>query len=182
MMETNLIEVETERLYLIPLSHDQLLMYANLDDTLEKSFGLQPASRSISGEFKSTIHNYLVPYLNANPSHLLFATIWIVILKAGNVIVGDIGFNAAPSEKGVVEVGYSTYPDHMNKGYMSEALRSLSRWAFNQPNVSIIIAQTDKDNFASHKVLSKNNFWPFAEADSYYWWRLDKFSETAEDS
>jgi len=169
--------LETSRLYLIPLTYDQLLKYTNINYALELELGLLPRERSLTDEFKLTLDNYLLPYIRENPQFILFATIWIMIHKEMNIIIGDIGYNAAPSEKGVIEVGYSTYPGFMNCGFMTEALTSLTKWAFEQPNVFIIIAQTDKDNLSSHKVLSKTKFEPFAEADKFYWWRLDKYKE-----
>lgn len=182
MTQLDNIRLETPRLYLIPLTYHQLLKYAKIDYSLEKELGLVKRTREVTKEFKDTLERYLIPYINLNPSHILYATVWAMILKEDNVLVGDIGFNAAPSDKGVMEVGYSTYPDFKNKGYMTEALSLLRKWAFEQPDVKIIIAQTDKDNLPSHKVLSKNDFSPFAEADTFYWWRLDKDPQTVEDS
>jgi len=169
--------LETSRLSLVPLTYAQLLKYAALDYSLESELKLLQREREMKADFKSTIETYLIPYINQNPDLILFATIWLIIHKDQNLAVGDIGFNAGPSEKGVVEVGYSTYPGFMNRGYMTEALGAISAWAFDQPGVQIIIAQTDKDNLATHRVLSKNSFTPFAEADQFYWWRLDKEDE-----
>ncbi|MET1056730.1 MAG: GNAT family N-acetyltransferase [Pedobacter sp.] len=168
------IRLETSRLYLCPLTYNQLLKYAALDDSLELELRLSPRARELNEDFKNTIETYLIPYINQHPDQILFATIWIIIHREQNIAVGDIGFNAGPSEKGVVEVGYSTYPGYMNQGYMTEALASISAWAFRHPGVNIIIAQTDRDNVATHRVLNKNNFMPFAEADNFLWWRLDK--------
>jgi ribosomal-protein-alanine N-acetyltransferase len=168
------LRLESSRLYLIPLNYTQLIKYGALDYSMELELNLLPRQREMKDEFKSTIETYLIPYINQHPDQILFATIWLIVHRKQNIAVGDIGFNAGPSEKGVVEVGYSTYPGFMNQGYMTEALGSLSAWAFTQPGVEIIIAQTDKDNFPTHKVLIKNSFTPFAEADNFCWWRLDK--------
>jgi len=174
MAEFSNIKIDSSRLYIKPLTYNQLIMYKDLDYALEAEFGLLPINRTITPEFKLTIENYLIPYIKDNPDYILFATIWIIVHKDENNIVGDIGFNAGPSEKGVIEVGYCTYPEFYNKGYMTEALRSIVHWAFSYEKVQIIIAQTDKDNFPTHRVLQKNHFEPFAEADNFYWWRLDK--------
>ena len=168
------MKIESPRLYIKSLTYPQLKKYIGLDDTLEADLGLLQNNRTITGEFKQTVEQYLIPYIEMYPMHLLYATVWVIIHKKDNIIVGDIGFNAAPSDKGVVEVGYSTYPAYFNNGYMTEALGSIVSWAFGQNEVQIIIAQTDKDNYATHRVLKKNNFEPFAEADTFYWWRLDK--------
>lgn len=174
MAQLNSIRLETSRLYLIPLNYDQLLKYANLDYSLESELGLFPRKRELTEEFVSVLKKYLIPYAGYNPEHILFATVWVIIHKEKKVIIGDIGFNAAPSKQGTIEVGYSTYPDFMNNGFMTEALMAMAKWAFHQSDVKIIIAQTDKGNLATHKVLQKNHFSPFAEAEMFYWWRLDR--------
>ena len=166
--------LESPRLYLVPLSYNQLLMYTKLDYSLELELGIFPRRRELLPEFKTTLETYLIPYIKDYPDKILYATIWAIVHKTDNIIIGDIGFNGAPTDKGVIEVGYSTFPDFMNQGYMTEALNSLASWAFCQSEVNIIIAQTDKSNIATHRVLTKNTFEPFAEADNFYWWRLDK--------
>jgi len=170
----NSLRLETPRLYLIPLTYEQLLLYATPNGKLESELGLLPGDRQIAEDFKRTIETYLISYIEKNPEYILYATLWVMVERNKNIIIGDLGFNAAPSDKGVIEWGYSTYPDYMNQGYMTEALAALAEWAFTQPEVKIIIAQTHKDNFATHTVLAKLKFAAFAEADQFYWWRLDK--------
>jgi len=177
----NSLRLETQRLYLIPLSYDQLILYSVPNGQLEKELDLSLEERAVSDDFKRTIDTYLLPYIEQNPEHILYATLWLMVEKKSNILIGDLGFNAKPSDKGVIEWGYSTYPNYMNRGYMTEALAALADWAFIQPRVKIIIAQTHKDNFATHKVLAKLKFAAFAEADQFYWWRLDK-EETVGDS
>ena len=173
MKRTPRIMLKTGRLKLIPLELNQLIQYRALDDALEKELEINIMKRTITEELKNTIEQYLIPYLHVNPSHLLFATIWVIIHREENVFVGDIGFNAAPSEKGVIEVGYSTYEGFENNGFMTEALSAMCQWAFGHDKVKSIIAQTAKDNFASQRVLTNNAFEIFADVPDYYWWRLD---------
>ena len=121
-----------------------------------------------------TIRNSVIPYIKQNPNDILFGTLWVIINKIQNIIVGDIGFKGKPSDKGLIEIGYGLYPEFFNNGYMTEAVKIMTTWAFEQPQVKIIIAETNKDNISSHKVLKKNNFSIFAETEFNYWWRLDK--------
>jgi len=167
-------KLETSRLFLIPLDYDQLSIYTQLDGSLEFSFGLKSGSRSIDQELEVTIQKFIIPYILQFPEHILYATLWILILKREQVIIGDIGFKGAPSSKGLLEIGYATYPEFRNLGFMTEALGAMSNWAFAQENVEIILAETDKDNLASQLTLKKNKFELFAETDCMYWWRLDK--------
>lgn len=174
MTQLNTIRLETSRLYLIPLNYSQLLLYAQFDGSLETAIGMIPVKREVTEDLKITLEKFMIPYVIKNPELILYATIWVLILKDQNIIVGDIGFKGAPSDKGLVEIGYGTYPDFFNKGLMTEAVGGMTNWAFEQPEVKIILAETDKSNLASQHVLNKNGFEPFAETDTIYWWRLDK--------
>ena len=174
MTELTDLKLESSRLYLQPLTFNQLVWYKDLDVSLEKELGLLIGSRGLTEEFIIVIETSNIPYVNYNPEKILYGTIWVIVHKGQKVIMGDIGFKGAPTEHGLIEVGYGIYPEYRNKGYMTEALNSLTNWAFQQPDVKIILAETDKINLASQKTLLKSNFAPFAETESDYWWRLDK--------
>jgi Acetyltransferases, including N-acetylases of ribosomal proteins len=86
---------------------------------------------------------------------------WYYCLKmADNTLlaIGSGGFKGKPDENGVVEIGYSIMEEHQRKGYASEAVKALTRWAFGFPNVNKIIAQTFPENSGSIKVLGRCGF------------------------
>jgi len=174
MTELNSIKLETSRLYLKPLTFDQLIWYKDHDMTVAKELNLVEQYSEVVREFVVMIESCNIPYVQYNPDKILYGTLWVIIHKDHNAIIGDISFKGAPSEQGLVEVGYGIALEYRQKGYMSEALIALTTWAFQQPDVKIILAETDKSNVASQKTLIKSKFQPFAETDSNYWWRLDK--------
>jgi ribosomal-protein-alanine N-acetyltransferase len=174
MTELHKIKLESSRLYLKPLSLEQLVSYKDNDLSFVKELDLVPTSRDLLKEFVVVIESCNIPYVKFNPENILFGTLWVLIHKRDKVIIGDISFKGAPSDRGLVEVGYGITGDYRNKGYMTEALHTFTTWAFQQPEVKIILAETDKSNLASQKTLLKNNFSAFAETELNYWWRLDK--------
>lgn len=174
MAELNNNRLETSRLYLIPLDYDQLLKYRLPDGSLESELGLMPRKREVSEELLMVLDRSIIPFINLYPANILYGTLWIIVHKTQNLIVGDIGFKGAPTDKGLLEIGYATYPEFFNNGFMTEALCSITNWAFSRPEVQIILAETDKGNLASQKILNKNKFIPFAETAEMYWWRLDR--------
>ena len=174
MTELNSIKLETARLYLKPLTFDQLIWYKDHDMALADELDLVQSYSEVVKEFVVIIESCNIPYIQFNPEQILFGTLWVIIHKEQNAIIGDISFKGAPSEQGLVEVGYGIAEEYRQNGYMSEALKAFMSWAFEQPNVKIVLAETDKTNLASQKTLIKNNFQPFAETDLNYWWRLDK--------
>ena len=81
---------------------------------------------------------------------------------------------ALPDAEGQVEIGYALYPELENRGFMTEAVEAFCCWAFAQHSVKAILAETDLQNIASQKVLTKNAFSYYRQIGDWLWWRLDK--------
>ncbi len=79
-----------------------------------------------------------------------------------------------PDKDGIVEIGYGIEAAYQNKGYMTEAVRAISQWALEQYNVTSVVAETEKDNYASHNVLRKIGISKYNESDNSFWWKLNK--------
>jgi RimJ/RimL family protein N-acetyltransferase len=77
---------------------------------------------------------------------------------ASGLVVGDIGFHAAPDAHGTVEVGYGVATQYWGRGIASHALRTLTKWALSQPQVKTVIARTEVDYEASRRVLEAAGF------------------------
>jgi ribosomal-protein-alanine N-acetyltransferase len=96
-------------------------------------------------------------FLKSDPS----ASGWLAyaaILRSERLVVGDVGFLGPPDPAGSVEIGYSVVAGRRGRGYASEMVGILIRWAFEDERVCRISAHTDSDNEASMKVLEKNGF------------------------
>jgi RimJ/RimL family protein N-acetyltransferase len=93
---------------------------------------------------------------------------WYGILRQPEpVLVGSGGFRGIPDKAGKVEIGYSVNPEFRQRGIASEMVCALSRWAFGQPGVLCIEAETSSDNTGSLGVLHGcgfREFGPGAEA------------------
>ena len=76
--------------------------------------------------------------------------------------IGTLSFKGI-DDKGIVEIGYGINEGYENKGYMTEAVRAIVKWASEQPNVNQIEAEAEKDNIESIRVLEKCNFVPNGE-------------------
>jgi ribosomal-protein-alanine N-acetyltransferase len=87
---------------------------------------------------------------------------WYFLLRpeaAGErVLIGNGGFKGRPSRQGTVEIGYSIDPSFRNSGYATEAVKALVGWAFRQPHVERVIAETEPGNEPSRRVLEKAGF------------------------
>jgi RimJ/RimL family protein N-acetyltransferase len=164
--------IETERFKIQPLTYGQLVKYICNDNSLETELNVNPSSRLISPDLKEALEQTILPSVADSTKNYLFSTLWTVISKADNKMVGDLCFVGEPNADGEVEIGYGTYEEFQGKGFMTEALGGMIRWAKKQTDVRSIVASTDKSNIASSKVLEKNNFIKTAETETMFNWRL----------
>lgn len=91
-----------------------------------------------------------------NPEQWEWYAIWMIELKDGTHI-GELCFKGLNSN-GIAEIGYGIVEKYQGHGYATEAVKAISKWAFQEPKVLAIEAETDDKNIASKKVLKKCGF------------------------
>jgi RimJ/RimL family protein N-acetyltransferase len=96
--------------------------------------------------------------------------IWVMIERATNGVVGDIGFLGPPSD-GVVEIGFSVVPERRRLGFASEAAAALVDWALHEPDVDAVVARCEAGNVASVSVLDRAGFATTGKVDDVIHWR-----------
>jgi [ribosomal protein S5]-alanine N-acetyltransferase len=164
--------IETERLVIYPLLYDQLIKYLMMDNSLEAELNLNETPRTISPELKEALEQTILPNVaNANKDYL-YSTLWTIISKEDKKMVGALCIVGEPDQEGEIEIGYGTDNEFRNRGFMTEAVGGLIKWAENQPAVKSIRASTDKDNIASFTVLEKNSFEKVGETETLFNWRV----------
>jgi [ribosomal protein S5]-alanine N-acetyltransferase len=168
------MNIQTQRLRIIPLTKEQLVNYSIPDYSLENSLNVDLISRIVPEFLANVITNKIMPHLNDTAKDPLYFTFWTIISKEENIMVGDLCFKGEPNKNGEIEIGYGTYPAFEGKGYMTEAVGAIIMWAFAQPKVQLVTAQTDPTNIASQKILEKNNFIQYGRTAENILWRIDK--------
>jgi len=166
--------LETDRLRIIPLTHNQLINYLQTDGSLEEELDVEPLKRKIGIELIDAFETIILPAVGNPSKNFLFSTLWTIIDKERRVMVGDFCFKGEANTDGEVEIGYGIYPQFQKKGYMTEAVGVICQWAFEQNRVASVLAETNNTNTASQKVLMKNGFKAFLETNKMTWWRLQK--------
>lgn len=112
-------------------------------------------SSETNAELKAAYSEMLDGCLN-NPDQWDWYAIWIIELRNGTHI-GDLCFKGLDSN-GVAEIGYGILEEYQGQDYATEAVKAALRWAFQNPNVTAIEAETEDDNAASKRVLEKCGF------------------------
>jgi ribosomal-protein-alanine N-acetyltransferase len=83
---------------------------------------------------------------------------WGITLKNSSKIIGIIGHYRIQTDNYRAEVGYILHPDYHNCGYISEAVKKVVSYGFNEMQLHSIEAVIDPNNAASEKVLQKCGF------------------------
>jgi RimJ/RimL family protein N-acetyltransferase len=74
---------------------------------------------------------------------------------ASGELVGDVGLSPADGEPGVIKVGYTIDPARQRRGYASEAVGALVRYAFDVLEADVVRAYASAENVASIGVAQK---------------------------
>lgn len=166
------VMIETERLILRPLTYEQLLKYGKSDNSLEVELNLEKSPRSISPELREALEYGIMPNVANEQQNFLFSTLWTIILKESNKMIGDVCFKGEPNIDGEIEISYGTHFEFRRKGYMTEAVSEMLKWAKKQPDVRKVLANTEKSNLSSQRVLRNNGFSQIVEADGIIYWEI----------
>lgn len=169
--------IESERLRLIPLNLHQLRMYTN-HEALAENLSLKSAKVEteplFQREFDEALQKHWTPLVEQNPDNYMWYTNWLIVLKEENLAVGGIGVTGLPDENGACETGYGMDLNHRGKGYATEALVCLSKWAFLNPDLKTIIAHTPVDLLNSQRVLQKAGFRLIKTENELLLWELKR--------
>ncbi len=90
---------------------------------------------------------------------------WCITLKKDFMPIGSISAVQDFPQKGYCELGYCISKDHWNEGIMTEALRAVCTWIFQNTNYRCIQARYDSENEASGRCMEKSNFKRVLEFD-----------------
>lgn len=85
---------------------------------------------------------------------------WGITVKEenNNKIIGIIGHYRIQPENHRAEIGYMILPEYSGKGYVTEVIKAVVAYGFEEMDLHSIEAVIDPDNVASEKVLIKNGF------------------------
>ena len=137
--------IETKRLKIYPASKEQM-----------EAFIAAQSVDVLKAAYTEMLNGCL-----AHPDQWEWYAIWMIELKDGTHI-GELCFKGL-SEEGTAEIGYGIAEDYQGHGYATEAVSALLDWAFKQPGVSRVTAETEESNIASQRVLKKSGFIPTGE-------------------
>lgn len=165
-------KIITDRLYLIPFTIEICEELLQGNTAILSQYGLKPSIDWPDEDMLETLPR-IITNLEKVTAPSGFES-WMIIKKENDTIIGDIGFKGVPNLGSAVDIGYGITLNERRKGYASEAIAGLIQWAFSQPSVKLITAQSLLDNTGSAKILEKQGFKKTGILGEFIQWRLVK--------
>ena len=132
--------IETKRLRIYPATQNQM-----------EDFIADQTNDILRAAYSEMLENCL-----KHPNKWEWYAIWMIELKDGTHI-GELCFKGLDLN-GVAEIGYGISEEHQCRGFATEAVKAVMAWAFQNPNVTAVEAETNDKNISSKKVLEKCGF------------------------
>lgn len=162
--------IQTERLELILLTPNQLKLWIDDINALERELNCSYRAELMEGFFLEIVKNQYEITIRDFDNYL-WHSFFFLIRKEDRVVVGSADFKNIPNKNAEVEIGYGLGKDFEYNGYMTEAVKAMYKLALKQNGVKNVIAETDLDGFASQRILDRVGFKKYNQTDTI-WWRL----------
>ena len=81
-----------------------------------------------------------------------------VVAMSDRVVVGHAGFHGPPDSRGMVEIGYTIFPEYRRQGFARAAVARLLEEANADPGVEVVRASISPDNAGSLAVIRPFGF------------------------
>lgn len=163
----NMIKLETDRLILRDYTQRDLECYCRLKMDPETMYYLQDIQLHSLEEARRDFADVLADMASSNRQFYFLH----MELKDTHEQVGSIGYTVVdntPVGK-IVHLGYFTYPKFWGRGYTSEALAEVLKYAFTQNDVYRVTTGCLAENRGSERVMEKNGLIQEAEHVDYEW-------------
>ncbi|MGM0419600.1 MAG: GNAT family N-acetyltransferase [Bacillota bacterium] len=167
------MELHSDRIKLYAPTPDEFLLSLTDPNYFARQMGWKEDWSWMEQSVKETLMQGCRQAIKDKENYLWY-TNWLIILKEENAIVGGITFKGPSNSEGEVEIGYEMNPEYRNKGLMKETVELISSWVLGNPEVQRIIAETNKDNIPSGKVLAGTGFSQYRLNNLSIYWQRSK--------
>ncbi len=161
--------IETARLSLVPLTLEMVEAATHDKGRLGQLISMRVPPAWPGADFEEVLP-IVADGLRSNPAYSDWTR--IIAHKSDGAAIGSMGFLQMPDETGTVEIGYGLIPDYRGYGYATEAAKALVEWALAQPGVRRVVAECNRDNTASVRVLEKLGMHRLSDEDEPIKWEL----------
>ncbi len=165
--------MQLDRLRLIALKEEDLTGALENYQKMQLALGLKPSDSPLDDEMRYAMKVRLKK-VQEDLANYKWLTNWAIVHHEANQIIGYIMIKGLPNTLGEVIIGYGIDEAYQKQGYAKEAVAGLKQWIFENPDAKAIIADTEKENVASHRVLQSLGAFNYKENDELIWWKLER--------
>lgn len=144
--------IKTSRLELRPLEHRNAEQVLHLRSDEEVNRYIQRKRLSKIDDALAFIDKIQAEYKKKE------SVSWAIHLEDEPLMIGSICLWNFSADRKTAEVGYDLHPAQQNKGVMTEALRAVLHFGFQELQLHTVKAYTHRANENSKKLLFKNGF------------------------
>ena len=163
------MNIKTERLALVPLDAEALRLLTTDQTAFESRMGVIYDGEPMEGFIRDFFVSTLQQVETAGDRYPLI-TFWLFHHIELNKYIGSACFKGWPNAQGHSEIGYGIHTPYEGQGYTTEAVKALIQWGEAQPEVKQVIAETEKNNPASMRIMEKCGMLRYMETEEAYWW------------
>ncbi len=165
------------QLRLLPIDEEMSRLLAGDGQAFEERYGI---ATSGAVEFLREIVSQTNAFVQRVPRDPHWGGFLIADASRGS-IVGMGGYKSGPTAAGEIEIAYGTLPAFEGQGYATAVAAELTRRAFADESVNVVVAHTLPERNASARLLEKNGFHLLGEVidpeDGRVWrWTRDRNS------
>jgi RimJ/RimL family protein N-acetyltransferase len=169
------VVIQTERLRLIPLTLDQLRSYITDPGDMERELKVGISRGIVTDRLRRAIEMKTSKMADVDPSMHVWYTYWLILVEDAHFGAGLVGYKGSPDDQGEIEIGYGMDGAYRNQRYMTEAVRALIAWAFQDEGCRAVIAPDIKRwNKASNRVLEKAGMEVYKETEEALDWKVSR--------
>ncbi|MBR6688451.1 MAG: ribonuclease HI [Clostridia bacterium] len=146
----DLPELETERL--------KLRLFKDTDvDALYEACSDEKVTRFLSFDTYTSMDDAYnrIEFLKEEYEKLIEPPVWAITLKGENKAIGSINYLHVKEKHSVAEIGYWLASKYWNKGIMTEAVKGVLKFGFENMGLNKVIIQCDARNTGSYRVMEK---------------------------
>ena len=151
--------METERLIIRPITEmdfEDICQYG-CDEETGQYMIYWPKTKE---QIKVFINNCITSMDSECPTWYEF----VMQLKSTSKVIGNITLEIKESE---AEIGWISHKNYWNKGYMSEAINMVIKFAFHNLLICKMVATCTDKNIGSYKVMEKCNMKRISEENNH---------------